>query len=129
VRVGTGATSFVAERNVFGGKHLHPMYDTRQIFAPRADAATFTQLHPYYFTGLPQKKKERPKPVVREWPASVRQLPPELRWQIAARLFTASPAMPRNVIRFPRTIAKPHTGRPVSGDAAPVLRIVRADCA
>lgn len=54
IRVGTGASSFVTERVWFRGDHLHPMYDTRQIFVADPEAACFTQLSPFYFTGLPE---------------------------------------------------------------------------
>lgn len=53
VRVGSGGSSFVTERIWYRGDHLHPMYDTRQIFKADSEAATFTQLSPWYFTGLP----------------------------------------------------------------------------
>jgi hypothetical protein len=91
-RVGIGSGAFVSEREMFSGKHLHPMYDTRQIFAPNPEQTTFTQLHPAYFTGLQAKPKfwrrllpaqrvaakPAPKP---KHPAVqlVMRLPPELR--------------------------------------------------
>lgn len=56
IRFGTGAGAFVTERVAYRGDHLHPMYDTRQIFRADPDAATFTQLSPFYFTGLPMKR-------------------------------------------------------------------------
>jgi hypothetical protein len=53
VRVGSGATGFVSERETFRGTHLHPMYDTRQVFKADPDQVAVTQLHPHFFTGLP----------------------------------------------------------------------------
>lgn len=53
VRFGSGGSSFVTERVMYRGDHLHCMYDTRQIFVADPTAATFTQLSPFFFTGLP----------------------------------------------------------------------------
>lgn len=55
VRFGSGASSFVTERIMYRGDHLHSMYDTRQIFVANPEDVTFTQLSPYFFTGVPAK--------------------------------------------------------------------------
>lgn len=135
----------VVDRDFFRGDDLHAAYDTRQAFIANPDAVTFTQLSPQYFMKPTAKKsflgrllagvgaKRAPQPRAGEgakvWPESVQKLPPHLRWEVARRLFTASQAAPRKVISFPRTIAQPNTGRVPSGEVAPLLRIVRADCA
>jgi len=51
IRVGSGSGQFVSERTAFRGDHLHPMYDTRQIFRADPEQCTFSQLHPLYFSG------------------------------------------------------------------------------
>lgn len=56
-RIGTGANSFVTSRITYRGDYLHCMYDTRQIFQPNPEARTYTQLSPYYFTGIPEAAK------------------------------------------------------------------------
>jgi hypothetical protein len=56
VRVGSGPTGFVSERETFRGNHLHAMYDTRQVFKPDPDQVSHTQLHPWFFTGPPAPK-------------------------------------------------------------------------
>lgn len=100
VRFGTGGSAFVTERVWYRGDHLHPMYDTRQIFKADPSAATFTQLSPYYFTGLPGKKaslfsrlfKPAPRPAFKPQPRAQRYQPifdvltPEERWRALVRL-------------------------------------------
>jgi hypothetical protein len=54
-RIGTGATSFVADRLMYRGDYLHAMYDTRQIFRADPEAVTVTQLHPRYFDPTPPR--------------------------------------------------------------------------
>lgn len=101
VRFGSGGSSFVTERVWFRGDHLHPMYDTRQIFKANADSATFTQLSPFYFDGLPSSRGKRirdfffkpaPRPKFEPVPRS-RRYPPifdclttEQRWKAIKRL-------------------------------------------
>jgi len=98
VRVGTGASSFIAERDLFRGDHLHKMYDTRQVFAPNPEQCTVTQLHPCYFTGLPAGRRPlwarlRAKPKVKLQPkpksalaAFLMRFPPDVRIREFARL-------------------------------------------
>lgn len=110
VRVGTGASSFVSERIWFRGDHLHPMYDTRQIFVADSSAATVTLLSPFYFSGLPPaqqsifarikaKFRSPPRPAVQAratlprgpFPAHLKALPADTRWKIAQRHFPHTP--------------------------------------
>jgi len=102
VRFGTGGSSFVTERVMYRGDHLHSMYDTRQIFVADPEAVTFTQLSPYYFTGIPAANlpiwkrlliaKPKAKPVFKPQPRLKRYQPifdaltPSERWKALQRL-------------------------------------------
>lgn len=100
VRFGTGGSAFVTERIWYRGDHLHCMYDTRQIFKANPEAATFTQLSPFYFVGIESKKsqflswllKPKPKPEFKPVPRSKPYPPiydcltPSQRWKAIQRL-------------------------------------------
>lgn len=45
------------ERDFYRGDDLHKAYDTRQVFAVDPEAATFTNLHPHYFTAPPAARR------------------------------------------------------------------------
>lgn len=102
VRFGSGGSSFVTERIMYRGDHLHKMYDTRQIFSAKPDDVTFTQLSSFYFTGVPPKNlpfwkrmliaKPKAKPLFKPLPRSKRYAPifdclePHERWKALQRL-------------------------------------------
>lgn len=124
IRVGSGGSSFVTERVWYRGDHLHPMYDTRQIFKADPDSATFTQLSPFYFSGLPEANrsffqrlfKPRPKAALKPAQARSRRYQPvfdtlnkEERWRalrgLARRGLDPSSAPPLLVIKLARNPA------------------------
>lgn len=140
LQLGPGAAQ-VVDRDFFRGDDLHAGYDTRQAFVANPEAVTFTQLSPHYFNPPEQKKawwrrlvagvgaKRAPRlpgAAVRVWPKSVETLSPDLRWEVARRLFSASQAASRKVIPFPRPIARPNRGQTVLGDSGALPRIGRA---
>lgn len=102
VRFGSGGNSFVTERHLYRGDHLHAMYDTRQIFVANPEDVTFTQLSPFYFTGVPRAnlpfwkrfliQKPKAKTVFQPVPRSKRYAPifdslsVEERWKALQRL-------------------------------------------
>jgi len=130
IRLGFDHDSPLVDRKIFKGDDLHEAYDTRYIFRENPDQTVVTWLGPRYFVPLPAQPVTRRQKIAaalglkgarpssgrassqpRTWPHSVAALSPEARWEVARRLFSASPSAPRNVLQFVRPPARPDGSR------------------
>lgn len=132
-KLGFDQSAPLVHRVMFKGDELHDAYDTRHVFVADADAVTRTELGPLYFEPLPPARpsrlaliaaglrsffrqssgrgdvRTRSQPSA-HWPSHVLALPPGSRWRVA-RVLTASPQRPANVLPFHRPVARPNVGQ------------------